>query len=200
MDKYYKNVLTVYPSTVPITFLISIVMFPIQRVKSLSQEVRYNDHKRKYIDQIIAKFPEEMRREFDQGQDDFEDYHRDDNVDPTSMSYLQSLLGKAIKALRLTHRKQLYVCVCVCVCVYVCVYVCVCVCVRMCVVCACVHVCVCMCACVCMRVCVYMCVRVCVCACVCVCVCACVRVCVHVCMCVCVCVCVCVHVCVCMYL
>lgn len=82
-------------------------MLPIQRVKSLSQEVRYNDHKRKYIDQIIAKFPEEMRREFDQGQDDFEDYHRDDNVDPTSMSSLQSLLGKAIKALRLTHRKQL---------------------------------------------------------------------------------------------
>ena len=102
-------------------------MFPIQRVKSLSQEVRYNDHKRKYIDQIIAKFPEEMRREFDQGQDDFEDYRRDDNVDPTSMSSLQSLLGKAIKALRLTHRKQLYVnvsAVCMCLPVTVCLSVC----------------------------------------------------------------------------
>ena len=98
-------------SRITITFLIviAIIIFPVQRVKSLSQEVRYNDHKRKYIDQIIAKFPEEMRHEFDQGQDDFEDYHRDDNVDSTSTSSLQSLLGKAIKALRLTHRKQLYV-------------------------------------------------------------------------------------------
>ena len=84
----------------------------------MSQEVRYNDHKRKYIDQIIAKFPAEIKHEFDQGQDDFEDFHRDDNVDQTSMSSLQSLLGKTIKALRLTHRKQLYV-VCVCMlCVY----------------------------------------------------------------------------------
>ena len=72
----------------------------------MSQEVRYNDYKRKYVDQIIAKFPEEMRREFDQGQDDFEDYRRDSS-DPTSMSSLESLLGKTIKALRLTHRKQL---------------------------------------------------------------------------------------------
>ena len=88
----------------------------------MSQEVRYNDHMRKYVDQIIAKYPEEMRREFDQGQDDFEDYRRDE-TDPTSMSSLQSLLGKTIKALRLTHRKQLYVCV-VYMCIsYVCIYI-----------------------------------------------------------------------------
>ena len=89
----------------------------------MSQEVRYNDHMRKYIDQIIAKYPEEMRHEFDQGQDDFEDYHRDD-TDPASMSSLQSLLGKTIKALRLTHRKQLYVCVCLSVCLSVSLSVC----------------------------------------------------------------------------
>ena len=95
----------------------------------MSQEVRYNDHKRKYVDQIIAKYPEEMRREFDQGQDDFEDYRRDDN-DLTSMSSLESLLGKTIKALRLTHRKQLYVYIlvqCVCSCVCLCIWVCACV-------------------------------------------------------------------------
>ena len=102
----------------------------------MSQEVRYNDHMRKYVDQIIAKYPEEMRREFDQGQDDFEDYRRDE-TDSTSMSSLQSLLGKTIKALRLTHRKQLYVydvcmcniCLCLlCHCVYVCVFMCLSVC------------------------------------------------------------------------
>ena len=86
----------------------------------MSQEVRYNDHKRKYVDQIIAKYPEEMRQEFDQGQDDFEDYRRDDS-DLTSMSALESLLGKTIKALRLTHRKQLYVYVLVHACVRACV-------------------------------------------------------------------------------
>jgi len=68
---------------------------------------------RKYVDRIIAKFPEEMRRDFDQGQDDFEDYHGDIDVDPTSLSSLESLLGKTIKALRVTHRKQLYVLCCV---------------------------------------------------------------------------------------
>jgi len=59
-----------------------------------------------------------MRRGFDQGQDDFEDYHGDLEVDPTSLSSLESLLGKTIKALRVTHRKQLYV-------VHSCPYLCV---------------------------------------------------------------------------
>lgn len=91
-------------------FILGMALYLMQRVKSLSQEIRYNDHKRKYIDLIIAKFPEEMKRDFDQGQDDFEDYRRDDSgADPTSKSTLESVLGKTIKALRLTHRKQLYV-------------------------------------------------------------------------------------------
>ena len=79
---------------------------PLQRVKKVSQSLKYNDPLRKYMDVIIGKFPEELQAEFSTGRDDYEDF-QGNTEDMLTKSSLETLLKKAIKATRLSKASRM---------------------------------------------------------------------------------------------
>ena len=72
-----------------------------QRVKSLTQNVKYNDPLREYVDIIVKKFPAEIRAQFSKGHDDFEDYVP--SQDMLTKGSLESLYKNVTTAVRLSH-------------------------------------------------------------------------------------------------
>ena len=78
----------------------------IQRVKKVSQSLHYNDPLRKYVDVIIAKFPEGQRKQFSRGHDDYEDFTQS-GEDMLTKSSLESLLKKAMKAVRQSNSARM---------------------------------------------------------------------------------------------
>ena len=92
-----------------ILFLLSLLILlsppppptPPQRVKSLTQNVKYNDPLREYVDIIVKKFPPEIRAQFSKGHDDFEDFVPSQDV--LTKGSLESLYKKVTKAVRLSH-------------------------------------------------------------------------------------------------
>lgn len=77
------------------------------RVKKVSQSLKYNDPLRKYMDVIIGKFPEELQAEFSTGRDDYEDF-QGNTEDMLTKSSLETLLKKAIKATRLSKASRIH--------------------------------------------------------------------------------------------
>ena len=77
-----------------------------QRVKKVSQSLKYNDPLRKYMDVIISKFPEDLQAEFSKGRDDYEDFEGS-TEDMLTKSSLETLLKKAIKATRLSKASRM---------------------------------------------------------------------------------------------
>ena len=73
--------------------------YTLQRVKRVSQSLKYNDPLREYVDVIISKFPEELKSEFSKGHDDYEDF-RGNTEDMLTKSSLEALFKKTIKATR----------------------------------------------------------------------------------------------------
>ena len=78
----------------------------LQRVQKVSQSLHYNDPLRRYIDIIINKFPENLQKEFSQGHDDYDDF-QGGGEDALSKSSLESLLKKAMKAVRVSKSTRM---------------------------------------------------------------------------------------------
>ena len=76
-------------------------------MKSISQTIHYNDSLRKYVDQVIKKFPSDIRTEFSKGHDDFEDFTPSEDM--LTKSSLETLYKKVTKTVRLANSIKMLV-------------------------------------------------------------------------------------------